>query len=307
MTDTPRPAIGLRDADLSAVGEHRSSSQTYRVIVELAMMGAFYLAYSAVRNRFGSASVAPDVAFENAHDIIRLERSVGLFFEADLQTLVLNWRPLVWLLNVFYGTSHFVVTGATLAWLFFRFPASYRRWRNTLAITTAFAIVGFSLFPVMPPRLLADCGPYGACAGPAMVDTIAEIGGVWTFGSGAMESISNQYAAVPSLHFAWSLWCAAAVVSRCQHSWGRLAAISYPVVTLFVVLATANHYWLDAAFGALTLFAGAAVAGLIERFVMERSPQSSARSLLDLNPLGSSAASRSHRTTPSGSMSAENS
>jgi hypothetical protein len=266
MAATPLTTISeLREPHLPAVEEHRSSSQTRRVIVELAIIGAFYLVYSLVRNRFGSASVAPAVAFENARGIIRLERSVGLFFEHELQALALNWRPVVWLSNVFYATLHFVVTAGVLAWLFIRFPASYRLWRNTLAITTASAIVGFSVFPVMPPRLLADCGPYGACAGPALVDTIAEIGGLWTFDSAAIESTSNQYAAVPSLHFAWSLWCAVVVVSRYRHHLGRAIAASYPVVTLFVVLVTANHYWLDAVFGALTLVVGAAVAGLIER------------------------------------------
>ncbi|MGI9613113.1 MAG: phosphatase PAP2 family protein [Acidimicrobiales bacterium] len=256
----------IRDLDLPIVGEHRSRSPGRRVAVELATIGAFYLAYSAARNRFGSASVPPDVAFENAHRIIGMERSAGLFFETELQAFFLGWQPFVWSLNVFYGTFHFVVTGATLAWLFMRLPYQYRRWRNTLAATTAFAIIGFSLFPVMPPRLLADCGLYGACAGPPMVDTIAEIGGLWTFNSGAMESVSNQYAAVPSLHIAWSLWCTAVVVSRWPRRRGRVvAAVSYPLVTLLAVLVTANHYWLDAVFGALTLAGGAAAAGLLER------------------------------------------
>lgn len=278
MAATPLPTISrLREPDLPAIVEHRSSSHTRRVIIELAIVGAFYLGYSMVRNSFGSASVAPAVAFENALGIIRLERSVGLFFEHELQALVLNWRPVVWLSNVFYATLHFVVTGGMLAWLFIKVPASYRRWRNTLAITTASAIVGFSVFPVMPPRLLADCGPYGACAGPALVDTIAEIGGLWTFDSAAIESTSNQYAAVPSLHIAWSLWCAAVVVSRYRHRSARAIAAAYPLVTLFVVLVTANHFWLDAVFGALILAVGAALAELIERTPWSRRPPRSLR------------------------------
>ncbi|MCP3996041.1 MAG: phosphatase PAP2 family protein [bacterium] len=254
----------MRDPDLPMAGE-RSRAPARRVVSELAMIGAFYLAYSAARNRFGSAYVSPAVAFENAHSVIGIERSVGLFFESELQAFFLRWQPFVWSLNVFYGTFHFLVTGATLIWLFMKLPDQYRRWRNALAATTALAIIGFSLFPVMPPRLLADCGPYGACAGPALVDTIAEIGGLWTFDSRAMESVSNQYAAVPSLHVAWSLWCAAVVVSRWPHRWGRVVAISYTLATLLTVLVTANHYWLDAVFGALALAGGAAVAGLIER------------------------------------------
>ncbi|MDH3682889.1 MAG: phosphatase PAP2 family protein [Acidimicrobiia bacterium] len=260
------PFRATRDPDRPIGGEHRSRARARRVAGELAVIGAFYLAYSAARNMFGSANVAPHVAFENAHNIIGIERSAGLFFETELQALFLGWQPVVWSLNVFYGTFHFVVTGATLAWLFLRLPDYYRRWRNTLGATTALAIIGFSLFPVMPPRLLADCGPYGACAGPELVDTIAEIGGLWTFDSGAMESVSNQYAAVPSLHIAWSLWCTAVVVSLWPRRWGRVVAASYPLITLLAVLVTANHYWLDAVFGALALIGGVAVAGLIERW-----------------------------------------
>ncbi len=258
----------IRGADLPVGGGGRPRTRARRVAAELAFIGVFYLAYSATRNRFGSAFVSPSVAYDNAHTIIAMERSVGLFFETELQTFFLGWRPFIWSLNVFYGTFHFIVTGATLAWLFLKLPDQYRRWRNTLAATTALGIVGFSLFPVMPPRLLADCGAYGACAGPALVDTIAEVGGLWTFDSQAMESVSNQYAAVPSLHIAWSLWCAAVVLSRRPGRWVRVAAMAYPIVTLFAVVVTANHYWLDAVFGGLVLAAGAAVAGLVERWAV---------------------------------------
>jgi hypothetical protein len=160
-----------------------------------------------------------------------------------------------------------VVTAGVLIWLFLRRPLDYRRWRNTLAATTGLAIIGFSLFPVMPPRLLADCGPFGGCAGPGMIDTVAEVGGLWSFDSGAMASVSNQYAAVPSLHIAWALWCTLVVFPRIRNRTGRILIVAYPIATLFTIVVTANHYWIDALLGLMTLGAGYLVARGIDRLV----------------------------------------
>jgi membrane-associated phospholipid phosphatase len=102
----------------------------------------------------------------------------------------------------------------------------------------------------MPPRLLPE--EYG------FVDTLAHYGGIWSFDSGAMQKVSNQYAAMPSLHFAWSTWCALVLVPTFRRRWLKALAIAYPVCTLFAIIVTGNHYWLDAAGGAVILAIGAA-------------------------------------------------
>ena len=104
----------------------------------------------------------------------------------------------------YYGTIHFVAVIAVLLLLFFRFPERYRLWRNTLALTTGLALIGFSFFPL----LLLGCCP----SGYHFVDTLKVIGGVWNFSSGPVNNVSNQYAAMPSLHTSWSAWCTLAVV-----------------------------------------------------------------------------------------------
>ena len=174
---------------------------------EVAIVASFYGIYTAVRNLFGSASVSPDHALENARQIIRVERAIGLFHEETVQHWFLGWSWFMWFWNMFYGTFHFLVTIAVLLYLFHRVPERYRQWRNTLAATTALALIGFSLYPLMPPRLLSVCGEYGGCTDSNFVDTLQRFGGLWSFDSGTMQSISNQYAAMPSLHFAWSTWC----------------------------------------------------------------------------------------------------
>jgi hypothetical protein len=237
-----------------------TSSKRRRALLEIAVIATFYFAYSAVRNGFGSGAVDPEIALRNAHSLVEMERSIGLFFEPSLQTQFIDHRWFIWTMNVFYGTFHFIVTPAVLAWMFVRHPARYRVWRNALAFTTAIAIVGFSLFPVMPPRLLADCGPLGGCSGPVFVDTIAQVGGLWSFDSGLIQSVSNQYAAVPSLHIAWALWCAIVLWPRVRSWPGRALALVYPIATLFATLVTANHFWIDAVFGAFALAVGMSMA-----------------------------------------------
>lgn len=236
---------------------------------ELVYVLLFYLVYSWIRNQFGSNSVHPDVAFEHALRVIDAERALGLYVEPSVQAwfVTANAEGLEYAFagaqaflqfwNIFYGTFHFVVTAGALIWLYRRFPGSYRRWRNTLAVTTGLALIGFSLYPLMPPRLLSACTEYGRClAEHPYVDTLAAVGGLWSFDSGTMQAVSNQYAAMPSLHFAWSLWCCLSLFPHLRRTWSKTLVVLYPAATLFAIVVTANHYWLDAAGGALTLGVG---------------------------------------------------
>lgn len=247
-----------------------------------------YVGYSAVRNQFGSGagtSVDPDPAFHHAKAVIQVQRNIGLYFEDRLQQwyLDLPLDGLIRLWNVYYGVLHFVVAAFALVLLFRKAPERYRLWRNTLAATTLLALVGFATFSLMPPRLLDDPGIYGGCqvyadttpealeargvaAGEApcdefgYVDTIAEFGGWASFGSDEMAAVSNQYAAMPSMHIGWSTWCALVLVPLARHRWLRWLAISYPVLTLFDIMVTGNHYWIDGLAGLACLALGYVVA-----------------------------------------------
>jgi hypothetical protein len=241
---------------------------------EIAYVVGFYAIYTFVRNQFGSAAVGVQHAYTNAVRVIDLEKALGLFHEATIQGWFLGMPWFLRLINIFYGSFHFVVTAAVLVWLAARHPRDYPTWRNTILIATGLALIGFSLFPLMPPRLLCDCtygaGPQAAADGlPTFVDTLAVHGGLWSFGDSAMAAVSNQYAAMPSLHFGWALWCALVLVPRVRHRWSRALAIAYPVFTLFTIIVTGNHFWLDAAGGALAVgvgwFLGSRLAALMVR------------------------------------------
>ena len=159
---------------------HEAHAARLRWWREVLYIAAFYGLYTWIRNQFGSASVESFVAYEHALLVIDIEQALGLFHEESIQELFLGWTVFIQFWNVFYGTFHFAVTIGVLAWLFFRWRGQYAAWRNTLAFTTGLALLGFSLFPLMPPRLLCHC-EFGAGDGDpyftddyGFVDTLAE-------------------------------------------------------------------------------------------------------------------------------------
>jgi hypothetical protein len=246
---------------------------------EVAFGVAVYAVYSVVRNQFGSAGGDPGPAYEHARWVIDLERSLHLYVEPHLQRwyLDLPGHGLIRLWNVYYGMAHFVVTFVALVWLFRRDPERYPLWRNALALTTCVAVVGFAAYSLMPPRLLDDPGQFGACpiyapeaaagwqAGDPQppgcdrygyVDTVDRYGGWISFGNEGMKDVSNQYAAMPSMHIGWSSWSAFVLLPLVRRRWARALVIAYPAITLACILVTANHYWIDGVGGLLCLAAG---------------------------------------------------
>ena len=239
--------------------------------VEILLTVVFYAVYSAIRNQFGSAlgrSIKDD-AFDNARRVIDLEQAIGLYHEEWIHNRFIDWDAFIVFWNVFYGSLHFIVTITTMVYLFVRHPVRYTFMRSTLCAMTAIALVGFAFFPLMPPRLLSNCtSQFGACVpGYDYVDTLVEPGGLWSFESGTMETISNQYAAMPSLHIGWAVWCAIALYPVLHRRWARIAIATYPVLTLFAIIVTANHYWIDAVGGVIALAVGLRIAPALTRIL----------------------------------------
>ncbi|HET6964280.1 MAG TPA: phosphatase PAP2 family protein, partial [Acidimicrobiales bacterium] len=230
------PSTETKERDVAPRGVLRS--HWWR---EVLIIAAFYGLYTLVRDLRGDKPVSVAQAFTNARRVIHLERWVGLFHEAGLQQDVLSQRWLIRLCDDFYGSLHFIVTIFVLVLLFFWFPTRYRGWRNTLAITTGAALIGFYYFPLMPPRLLPP--------GYHFVDTLKVVGGLWNFSSGPITDVSNQYAAMPSLHTAWATWSACAIATVVRPVWAKVLVFLYPCFTVFAIVVTANHYYLDAIAG----------------------------------------------------------
>jgi len=241
------------EADTDEEGSKRAGRRSrLRWWKEVLYVAAFYGVYTLIRNTQGSASVSEATAMANALEVIRAEEALNIYVEEQVQEAFLGSSWFIQLWNVFYGTFHFVVTVVALVLLFRRHPDRYPRWRNTLAFTTALALIGFATYPLLPPRLLPAAYGY--------VDTLRAYGGLWSFDSGAVDKLSNQYAAMPSLHFAWAVWSSLVLVTILRRPWAKALAVLYPGATLFAVVVTGNHYILDAVGGAVALAAGAAAA-----------------------------------------------
>ncbi|MBL1103250.1 inositol phosphorylceramide synthase [Streptomyces sp. 5-8] len=174
-------------------------------------------------------------AFHNARRVWHLERTVHLPHENAVQSALLHGDTLVHLANTYYATVHFPATLAFLVWLYLRRPAHYVWARRVLAAVTTAALVLPFTFPLAPPRMVTGTG---------LVDT-ARVYGPSVYGPPAGDHLSNQFAAMPSLHFGWALMVAIGLIAATRSRW-RALWLLHPLITLLVIVGTANHYWLDA-------------------------------------------------------------
>lgn len=149
------------------------------------------------------------------------------------------------------------MTIGVLVYLYRRWSDDYPVLRNAIAISSAIALAGFAFWPLMPPRLLP--------ASFGFVDTLDQYPTFWSFQRGAVNAISNQYAAMPSVHCIWALWCTYVLVPRVRSVWAKVLALLYPAGTLVSIVLTANHFVLDAVAGLVVLVAGTAIAGVATR------------------------------------------
>src|SRR3954469_19550070 len=199
---------------------------------EVAIVAFGYWIYTLGRNAIPEQRA---IAFRHGRSIQRLQRWLHLDWELSINRLVARTEWLAQVMNYYYATLHFFLTIGVMVWLFVRRPHVYRGARTALVATTMFGLLGFSLYPTAPPRLLPQYG---------YVDTVIKF---HTWGSLADPNIaehSNQFAAMPSLHIAWASWCGIAIFRCARRRWVRGLGLLYPLGTLIVIVGTANHFLL---------------------------------------------------------------
>ena len=221
----------------------------------------FYNGFEWIRSQVQGSRVD---ALRNAHQVIHAERVLHLFHEARVEHWILPCAPLckaasvpdlqrdaIRFWNVYYGLMHFVVPALVLIYLYHWHFQRYRLWRNTAGFMLAISLLGFWLYPVLPPRLLPlHFGFFDA----------SHFGGIGPIGKAEAGPMANAYAAMPSLHIGWSTWSACAAVPVVRNRVMKVLLILHPIVTFFAVVVTANHYILDGAGGLVTLGLGYLVA-----------------------------------------------
>lgn len=216
-----------------AGGERSGESARPPLLRELALVTALFLVYKLGRLLANGHETR---AFRNADRVWDAERAVHLPGEGAIQQLLLHGEPLIRTANTYYAAVHFPATLAFLVWLYARRPAHYVWSRRVLALVTAAALGLHLLMPLAPPRMLAASG---------LVDT-ARVYGPSVYGATPeTDSMANQFAAMPSLHFGWALMVAIGLIAATR-SRLRVLWLLHPLVTLLVIVGTANHYWFDA-------------------------------------------------------------
>ncbi|MGW2639190.1 phosphatase PAP2 family protein [Streptomyces sp. NPDC001348] len=203
-------------------------------------------------------------AVDHGLAILRFEKALHLNAEHPLNRLFTREPWLGVPADFWYASLHYVVTPAIMVWLFRSRKDIYRAARTWLWTSTFIGLIGFTLLPTCPPRLLT--ASYG------FVDTMAEYSSYGWWGAEAsaprgMGGMTNQYAAMPSLHVGWALWCGVMLWRYGRTRAARTAAVAYPLLTAIVVMGTANHYFLDAVAGAAVMGAGLLLTPYVTRGV----------------------------------------
>ncbi|NYJ07131.1 bifunctional phosphatase PAP2/O-acyltransferase family protein [Petropleomorpha daqingensis] len=232
-TDRVRPAPSARPRP---VGE---------LLVGLAVFGL----YGLVQALGGAGRDA--AAARNADALYALERALHLDIEAPLNSWLAARHGLAVIANYEYAYTYVLSALLLLGWLWWRRPDVYRWARTSFVWLNLLGIACFALYPLAPPRLLAGAG---------FVDTVLRGGTVGSWGS-PLVAHANQVAAMPSLHVAWALWVS--VVLALVHGGLRTQVLSgvHVALTFLVVLATANHWTLDAVGGAVAVALAVRLAG----------------------------------------------
>lgn len=246
--------------------------------VEALIVVVVQFVYESVRNL---SKATPERAYDNALSLMDWQDRLGINVEHGMQQWALAYTPLIIVANYFYGSVYILGSIAVLVFLYRRFPDDYPLWRNTLLYGTLLGLIGFATFPLMPPRLLDSVG--GGAYG--FVDTLVKYPTFWSFESPTMKAISNQFAAMPSLHCGWALWGMAALWGHVRRPWAKALTVMYPVFTIYVVVITGNHYFLDAVGGAVIMIVGYLIARVITqwRFPAVPAPEEH-RQLADAQP-----------------------
>ncbi|CAM5299807.1 phosphatase PAP2 family protein [Streptomyces narbonensis] len=237
--DEPEGREADADDREDGVGEDRRADAVPPAVArppllrEFVLVTALFLVY-----KFGRlvANGHEARAFRNADRVWDAERALHLPGEGTIQQLLMHGEPLIRAANTYYAAVHFPATIAFLGWLYWHRPAHYLWSRRVLALLTGAALALHLLMPLAPPRMLAATG---------LVDT-ARVYGPSVYGATPeADSMANQFAAMPSLHFGWALMVAIGLIVATRSPW-RALWLLHPLLTLLVIVGTANHYWLDA-------------------------------------------------------------
>jgi hypothetical protein len=229
---------------------HRARLTPWR---EILIGLAIFALYSLVEALHSLAR--QNAADRHARDIYDLERWLHIDIEPTLNRWLAPHDVLRTLANYEYATTYILSALIALIWLYLRRPDRYREMRNSFVVMNVLAFACFWLYPMAPPRMLPDAG---------FVDTVSN-GHTWGSWGSPLVTHANQIAAMPSLHIAWALWVSVALAQIKQTRTVQVISLIHVALTLYVIMATANHFLLDAVGAGIVVWLGALVARFLTR------------------------------------------
>jgi membrane-associated phospholipid phosphatase len=237
------------------------------VVRQIVIVSLFDIAYELSRVL---ATGGRGTALAHARSVVGAERSLGIFHELSVQRFALDAPGIVMdVANWTYFNAQFTVTFLFLLWAYLRHTDRYWTIRNTVIAADAIGLIGYLAYPTAPPRMFPRLG---------FTDTLN--GAAVNHHSGAIASLANPYAAMPSLHTAYALIFGVSGVVLARRWWVRGIWALYPGLVVFSIVATANHFILDAVAGA----AVALVAGTITTAVLPHRTRSGRNRPASLTP-----------------------
>jgi len=250
---TPPPAAASL-TERSRLARWWTGRYGLQLLFEIAFCGGLLMLYRAIRlvNKGDLRT-----AFANTREIVRLEHSLGMPFEDNIQRLLLDHEWIVKSLNWYYILFHFPLAIGMLLWLYLWHGDRYKAFRNLMAFVTFAALVIHLVYPLAPPRMMTG-----------FVDTMAEFGPN-IYPPNAVKGAANQIAAMPSLHFGWAMIESIAVVSVLKSRW-RWLIVVHPFLMALAIIATANHWWIDAAAAGVIILGAIAAWRVLKAWVGDR-------------------------------------
>ncbi|TQF08060.1 phosphatase PAP2 family protein [Kitasatospora acidiphila] len=218
---------------------------------ELVLIIVGWVLYNDTRNAVPGQR---DAALRRAGEVLGFEKHLHLSFEQWANHTADHTTWLIVGMNYYYATLYMVGLIGVLLWLYWRHPEQYRAARTALCVTSGSALLGFYFFALAPPRFLANAG---------FIDTVVKHHTWGSWASGSVDTVSNQYAAMPSIHVAWASWCGIVMFRLAKNQLVRALGVVFPLTTFAVIVCTGNHFEADAVAGATIAFLGFGVQRLL--------------------------------------------
>ena len=218
------------------------------ILMEIGILAAVYFIYRYSRGGIDAKEIT---ALGHAREIIDLEKAMGIFVELDIQSWFLDSSAMTHFANILYTICYYPAVIIFAIWAYWRYRSKYKFMRTVFVVSAIIAFISFALYPTAPPRFFDGRElDTTTVENPGFVDTIAEH---WHVNKSSDPNTYNPFAAMPSLHFGWTVMVSAGIFWMTRSRSGRALAVILPIAMFFGITATANHFILDAVAGAIVI------------------------------------------------------